>query len=95
MGASKTISEPMVHSTQNRAVSCVKIRTISKLTELSLEPRHLRVPLGAPYRFLSKWYVWCKPCTDLATDANSISKEKEFRFHMTHVTYEFHRVRPK
>ena len=29
------------------------------------------------------------------TDTNTISKEKEVRFHMTHVTMEFHLVRPK
>ena len=28
-------------------------------------------------------------------DANTVSKRTETRFHMTHVTYEFHRVRPK
>jgi hypothetical protein len=29
------------------------------------------------------------------TDANTVSKQIETRFHTTHVTYEFHRVRPK
>ena len=29
------------------------------------------------------------------SDTNTISKQKEERFHMTHVTYEFHRVHPK
>jgi hypothetical protein len=29
------------------------------------------------------------------TDSNTVSKEKEVRFHKTHVTYEFHWVRPK
>jgi hypothetical protein len=29
------------------------------------------------------------------TDTNTASKRTEKRFHMTHVTYEFHRVRPK
>jgi hypothetical protein len=29
------------------------------------------------------------------TDTNTISKWTETRFYMTHVTYEFHRVRPK
>jgi hypothetical protein len=32
-----------------------------------------------------------QPCTD----TNTISKQTKTRFHMTHVTYEFHRVRPK
>ena len=29
------------------------------------------------------------------TDTNNVSKEKEVRSNMTHVTYEFHQVRPK
>ena len=29
------------------------------------------------------------------TDTNTVSKRKEVRFHMTHVTYVFHRVHPK
>jgi hypothetical protein len=29
------------------------------------------------------------------TDANTVSKQIKTRFHKTHVTYEFHRVRPK
>jgi hypothetical protein len=32
-----------------------------------------------------------EPCTD----TNTISKWTKTRFHTTHVTYEFHRVRPK
>jgi hypothetical protein len=29
------------------------------------------------------------------TDTNNVSKQTETRFHMTHITYEFHKVRPK
>jgi hypothetical protein len=47
LGASEMISEPMVCSMQTVHLSCIKISTISKWTELSLEPRHLRVPSGA------------------------------------------------
>ena len=39
--ASKTISKPMVRLTHTVHLSCVKILTISKWTELSLEPHHL------------------------------------------------------
>ena len=48
-GESKTMSEPIVHSTQTVHLSCIKINTISKQTEnkLPLEPRHLVVPSGA------------------------------------------------
>jgi hypothetical protein len=53
LGASKASSEHMVRSTQTMhylasrfALSCVKISTSPKRTELSLEPRHLEVPSG-------------------------------------------------
>jgi hypothetical protein len=45
-GASKTIFEPMVCSTQTVHLSCIKISTVSKLTELSLKPHHLGAPSG-------------------------------------------------
>jgi hypothetical protein len=41
------ISEPMVRLTYTEHLSCVKISTISKWIEVSLEPRHLGVPSGA------------------------------------------------
>jgi hypothetical protein len=34
-GASKMISEPMIHSVQTLHVSCVKVSTISKWTKMS------------------------------------------------------------
>jgi gamma-glutamylcysteine synthetase len=136
------ISEPVVRSAQTVHLSCVKISTISKQTESS---DHLSLITKEyhqvrPKRFLSLWYVRCKPFTYLAsrlalyrmnwikhplelcqigvlsgaskmiseptvclaqtihlscTDNNTISKLTKMRFHMTHVTLEFHRVRPK
>jgi hypothetical protein len=48
-----------------------------------------------PKRFLCQWFVRCKLCTYLCTDTSTVSKRTKTRFHMTHVTYEFHRVRPR
>jgi hypothetical protein len=45
-GVSKTISKPMLRSTQTVHLYCVRISTISKWTKFSLEPRHLGVPSG-------------------------------------------------
>jgi hypothetical protein len=45
-GASNTISDPTVCSTQMVHLSYIKISTISTWTELLLEPRHLGVPSG-------------------------------------------------
>jgi hypothetical protein len=48
-----------------------------------------------PKRFLSLWYVWREIVHLCCTDTNSISKQTETRFQMTHDTEEFHRVCPK
>jgi hypothetical protein len=82
LSASKMISEPMVRSAQIVHLSCVKISTISKQTELSF---HLSLVteyhLVCPKRLLKLWYVWRKPCTYLTTDTNSVSKWTETKFH--------------
>ena len=63
--------------------------------ELPLEPRNLVVPSGAS-KTICKTMVHLAQTMHLScTDTNPASKRKEVRFHMTHVTYEFHRVHPK
>jgi hypothetical protein len=67
-GASEMISEPLACSTQTMHLSCIKIRTISKWTEMSYHfdlgtEEYHRV---RPKWFLSHWYVWGKLCTYLA-----------------------------
>jgi hypothetical protein len=67
-------------------LSCVQISTISKQTVLSLEPRHLGVPSGAS-KSISEMMACLAQTVNLScTVTNSVSKEKEVRFHMTHVT---------
>jgi len=62
--------------------------------ELSLEPRHFGVQTGVS-KMISEPMVHVAQTMHLSrTNTNTISKEKEVRFHMTHVTMEFHRVRP-
>ena len=46
-GAYKMIFEPMVRLTQTVHLSSIKISTIPKQAELSLETRHLGLPSGA------------------------------------------------
>jgi hypothetical protein len=76
----------MVLSTQTMHLSWVKISTISKRTELSHEPRHLKVPSGAS-NTISKPMVRLAQIVHLScTDTNTIFKWKEVRFHMIHVT---------
>jgi hypothetical protein len=64
-GASKTISEAMVHLAQTVHLSCTETNTVSKRTETSFHlslvtHKYLQVHLK---QFLSLWYVWRKPCT--------------------------------
>ena len=88
------ISEPIVRLTQTVQLSCVKISTISRWGELSLVPSHLGVPSGAS-KAISERMVRLAKNVDLScTDSYTVSKQKKVRFHMTHVTKEFHRVRP-
>jgi hypothetical protein len=70
---------------QTMHISCVKISVISKRTKLSLEPHHLGVPLAAS-RKISKPMVHLAHAVHLSsTDMNTVSKQKEVRFHMTHI----------
>ena len=88
----KMISEPMVRSTQTVHLSCIQISTICKWTELSLEPRHLGVPSIAS-KMISEPIVRLAQTVHLScTDTNMSPRGKQVRFHMTHVTKEFHRV---
>jgi hypothetical protein len=76
----------MVRSMQTMHLSWVKMSTISERTEISLEPRHLGVSSGVsktisePVVHLAQTMYLC------CTNTNIISKWKEVRFHMTHVT---------
>jgi hypothetical protein len=66
--ASNTISERMVHSTQNAHLSCIKITTSSKWTQTSI---HLSLVTKEyhrvrPKQFLSLWSIRRKPCSYIA-----------------------------
>jgi hypothetical protein len=61
--------------------------------ELPLEPRHLGVPLVAS-KMISESMVRLAQIVHLScTDTNTISKWTETRFHIPHITNEFHRLR--
>ena len=76
-GESKTIFEPMVRPMQTVQLSCIKISTVSKWPELSLEPRHVGVTLGAS-KMISKLMVHLAQNLHLScTDTNAVSKEKK------------------
>jgi hypothetical protein len=71
---------------QTMDLSCIEISTISKQTEVRLEPRRPGVPSGAS-KMISEQLVRLAQTVHLScTDSNTVSKEKEVRFHMTHIT---------
>ena len=62
--------------------------------ELLVEPRHLGVPLGVSKTIPKPMLRFAQIVHLSCTDTNTVSKQIETRFDMTHVTSEFHRVRP-
>jgi hypothetical protein len=104
-GARKIIFEPMVCLAQNVHLSLSDIKTISKQTKKRFLLTHVTYEFHRvhPKWFSSLWIVRHKPCTYLASrlamsqngPTLTISKRNETRFHMTHITEQFYRVRPK
>jgi hypothetical protein len=64
-------------------------------TKLPLEPRHLGVPSSVSKTISMPMVRSLQTVLQHCTDTNTISKWTTMRFHMTHVTFKFHRVRPK
>jgi hypothetical protein len=61
----------------------------------SLEPCHLGV-LSAASKIISEPMVHLAQTMHLScTDTNTVSKRTKTRFHMTHISKEFHPMRPK
>ena len=94
-GATKMIYEPMVCSMQTVHLSCTKISTICKRSKLSIEHHHLVAPSSASKMIYEPMVRLAQTMHQSCTNTNTVSKRKEARFHMTQVTYGFHRVCPK
>jgi hypothetical protein len=63
--------------------------------EILHDPRHLGIPSGAS-KIISEGMVRLVQTVDLScTKTYTISKSTKTRFYMTHITLEFHRVRPE
>jgi Leucine-rich repeat (LRR) protein len=79
-GASKMISEPMVHSTQTMHLSCNDTNTIPKWTKMRFHMTHVTMEFHRvhPKRLLRLWYVRHKPCyynaSRLAISSNSLNQ---------------------
>jgi hypothetical protein len=68
-GASKMISELMVHLAQRIHLSCTNTNIVSKWTEKRFHMTHVtkEFHLVCPKWFSRPWYIWPKPCTYLAS----------------------------
>ena len=87
----------MVRSTQNHAPILRQDEHYLQMyrNELPLEPRHLVVPSGVTKMISEPMVLLVQTMHLSCTDANTTSKQKEERIHMTHVTKEFHRAHAK
>jgi hypothetical protein len=63
--------------------------------ELSLEPRHPIVQLGASKIIFKPMVRLAQTMRLSCTNIKTVSKLKEATLHMSHITLEFHRVHPK
>jgi hypothetical protein len=86
----------MVCSVQTLHLSCVKISTISnELTQASTWASSPRSTIGCIQNDIWAYGMFSTNMHLSWTDSSTISKLTKTRFHMTHFTLEFHRVRPK
>jgi hypothetical protein len=94
--ASKMISVPVVRSAQTMQLSCVKNSAISnELSQASTWASSPRSNIGCVQNHFWAYGMFSTNLHLSCTDTNTISKWTKTRFHMTHVTLEFHWVRPK
>ena len=93
-GACKTISKPMVRLAQTVHLSASAISPNGP-NKLPLEPRHIGVPSGAVKMIFGPMVCLAQTVHISCTNTNNISKWTEMRFHLSLITYEYHRVRPK
>jgi hypothetical protein len=94
--ASKTISVPVVRSAQTVHLSCVKISTISnELSQASTWASSPRSTIGCDQNDFWAYDMFSQTVHLSCTDTSTLPKWTKTRFHMTDVSLEFHRVRPK
>jgi hypothetical protein len=90
------IPEHVLHSAQTLHLSCVKISTISnKLNQASTWASSPRSTIGCVQNDFWAYSMFSTNPAPILNRHQHISKWTKTRFHMTHVTLELHRVRPK
>jgi hypothetical protein len=94
-GGSKMITKPMVRSVQTVHLSCTDINTTSIWTKTSLNPFDLGVPSAVPKTISEPIARSAQTTYPSCVKINTVSKWTEMSYHFIHVTWEYHRVRPK
>ena len=80
------IYETMVRSTQTVHLSCVKISTISKWSELSIEHHYLVAPSSVSKMIFEPMVRLAQTMHVSCTNTKTVSNQKEVRFNMTQIT---------
>jgi hypothetical protein len=84
--ASKTICEPMVRSVQTCTYLVSRLAlSPNRPNRAPPDPRHLGVPSGASKLIYDPMVCLTQIVHLSCTDANTVSKQIEMRFHKTHI----------
>jgi hypothetical protein len=95
-GVPKMISMSVVHLAQTMHLSSAEINTISKQTEQAFTwPTTPRSTIGCVQNDFHAVVHSTQTLHLSCAKSNTISKWTETSFHLTHITKEYHRVRPK
>jgi hypothetical protein len=92
-GASKIIAKPMLRLTRilHRHEHCLQMER----SDIPHDPCHLGVPSDASKMIAEAMVRLAQTMHLSCIDTNTVSKWKEVKFHMTHVTLELYQVHPK
>jgi hypothetical protein len=95
--ASKMMYEPIVHLTQIEHLSWTDANTVSNTdqNEIPQDPHQLGVPSGASYTISETIVRLMQTVHQSCIKSSTIPNQTEPSFHLSHVTKESHRVRPK
>jgi hypothetical protein len=90
------ISEPMVHLAQTMHQSCIDTNSLQiERREIPHEQRYLGVPSGASKTIFEPMVRSMQTVHLSCVKISTISKLNEMSFHLSLVTWEYHRMRPK
>ena len=94
--ASNMISQPVVCLVPTKHLSCTDTNSLqTDQNEIPHDPRHLGVPFGASKMIYEPMVCSAQTMHLSCVKISNISKQIEMSFHLSLITLEYHRVRPK